>query len=493
MGRNIFFLVFLIIVFFPQTVPAQSGTAGNGPVYLVPVNADIDPFLVVYLKRSVVKAKDAGAPLVIFQLNTFGGRVDSALEITSLIGSITWAETVAYIPSATGGTGVSWSAGALISFSCDRIVMDSGTSMGAAAPVYQGAEGMVMAEEKVVSALRGQISALAEKNGYPQSAALAMVDQDVILYEVDTPDGIRLKTPEEISEMERISGEKVRQGKLICPEGKLLTLTAGEMEKYGISSATVNGRDSLYEALSITASHVIVQEKNRADWIVAFLSSAAVTSLLVMIGLVALYLEVTSPGFGVPGTIALICFAAVFTASTLIGNMGSLEILMFLAGVVLLLIEIFIIPGFGITGITGIVLILLSLVLSRQNFVIPRFTWQWDLFKQNLLYLTLSLAGALTLIGILMISLPHSRLFSRLVLKSGNSPSDGAEAASGRPVSPGQVGDRGKAMTDLRPVGKGNFSGVILIVQTDGDYIDKGSEIEIIRKEGLKLVVQGVQ
>ena len=491
MLRKIIFLSLLVLILSSSILIAQEESVPDGPVYVIPINEDIDQFLVVFLKRSIVKAKEAKSPMIIFQLNTFGGRVDSALEITSLIGSVSWAETVAYIPSSTGGTGVSWSAGALISFSCDRIYMDAGTSIGAAAPVYQSAEGMVMAEEKVVSAVRGQMAALAEKNGYSQSIALAMVDDDIELYEVETEEGIRLLTPDEIAEIERVTGEAPVKGKLVSPKEKLLTLTAGEMEKYGVSSATVSGKESLYEELSISGSTVVVLEKTNSDWLVAFMSSAAVTSLLVMVGIVALYLEVTSPGFGIPGTIALICFAIVFSASTLIGNLGSLELLLFLAGVVLLLVEIFIIPGFGITGISGIVLILLALVLARQDFVIPEFVWQWDLFKKNLLYVSLSLIGALALIGVLMISLPHSKLFNRLVLKPAEKKSpETSDKSIVINKSENRIGEKAIALTDLRPVGKADFSDNVLIVQTDGEYIDKGSKIIVIRKEGLRLVVK---
>lgn len=493
MLKRVVVLCISVFIFTTSMITAQEQSFSTGPVYVIPVNEEIDQFLVVFLKRSIVKAREAKSPLIIFQLNTFGGRVDSALEITSLIGSVSWAETVAYIPSSSGGTGVSWSAGALISFSCDSIYMDAGTSIGAAAPVYQSAEGMVMAEEKTVSAVRGQMAALAEKNGYSRSIALAMVDSDVELFEVETDEGLRLLTPDEISEIERISGEKPVQGKLISPVEKLLTLTAGEMEKYGVSSATVSGQENLYETLNITGSSVIVLEKNQADWLVAFLSSAAVTSLLVMIGMVALYLEVTSPGFGIPGTLALICFAVVFSASTLIGNLGSLELLLFLVGVVLLLVEIFIIPGFGVTGISGIILILLALVLSRQDFVVPEFVWQWDLFKKNLLFVSLSLVGSLALIGILMISLPHSRLFSRLVLSDsggkGSVPGDLESLGQKNEIS---IGEKAVALTDLRPVGKAEFGSTVLVVQTDGEYIDKGSEVVVIRKEGLRLVVRRV-
>lgn len=489
MFRRLIFLTFLFAILSTHTAAAPPERDYDAPVFIIPVNEEITPFLMVFIKRSILKAQEAEASMIIFELNTFGGRVDSALEITSLIGSVQWAETIAYIPSGAGGTGVSWSAGALISFSCDSIYMDSGTSIGAAAPVYQSPEGMVMAEEKVVSAVRGQMAALAEKNGYSPSIALAMVDADIELYEVETEEGMRLLTPDEIAGIERNSGTKPVQGKQVSAAGKLLTLTAGEMEKYGVSSATVTGRADLHKILSIDSRTLVILEKTNADWIIAFLSSAAVASLLVMVGMVALYMEITSPGFGVPGTVALICFALVFASSTLIGNLGSLELILFMLGVVLLLIEIFIIPGFGVTGISGIILILLSLVLTRQNFIIPEFTWQWDLFRKNLLIVSISLVGALALIGVLMVLLPHSHLFGRLVLK--NEPTlPAAEGAENEIEDKVRPGARAVALTDLRPVGKADFDGKVLIVQTEGEYIEKDSQVIVLRKEGLRLVVK---
>lgn len=347
-----------------------------------------------------------------------------------------------------------------------------------------------MAEEKVVSALRGQMAALAEKNGYPSSVALAMVDDDVVLYEVETGEGMRLMTPEEIGELERINKVKPVQGRQISAADKLLTLTAGEMERYGISSATVNDMDNLFEVLKIDEESVFTIEKETTDWMVAFLSSAAVTSVLIMLAMVALYMEVSTPGFGVPGTMALICFSVVFATSMLMGNLSSLELLLFLTGIIFLLVEIFLIPGFGITGVTGIILILFSLVFSRQSFVIPEFTWQWDLFKRNLLSVSLSLFGGVILIGILMRTLPQSKLFIRLILK--NSPNKSNEESHIVPEQPvvNPKGEKGVACTDLRPVGKADFKGEVIIVQTDGEYIESGSEVTVIRKEGLRLVVK---
>ena len=495
MRRNPFIAACLALILLAPVLTAQTESLPEGSVYIIPINEEITPFLSVYLKRSLLKAKSAGASYVIFELNTFGGRVDSALEIAALIASADWGRTIAYIPSGGGGTGVSWSAGALISFACDAIYMDAGTSIGAAAPVYQSAEGMVMAEEKVVSAVRGQMAALAEKNGYPVAIALAMVDPDIILVEYVTEDGVRLISSEDLKAIQTETGRDDLGGKTVSPEGKLLTLTAGEMERYGVSSAIVSGRESLLENLKLEDSETVVLEKTRADWIVAFFSSAAVASLLMMVGLVALYLEVTSPGFGVPGTIALICFGLVFASSVLIGNMGSLELLLFLAGAILLLIEIFIIPGFGITGISGIILMLVALVLSRQDFIFPDFDWQWNIFRRNLFYVSLSLVGAMSMIAMLMTLLPHSRLFGRMVLKTSSPGMNRTDTSASDPQVYELIGDvapgaTSTAMTDLRPVGKAMFDGKEYIVRTEGDYIEKNETIVVLRKEGMNLVVR---
>lgn len=138
----------------------------------------------------------------------------------------------------------------------------------------------------------------------------------------------------------------------------LYPLRFGEMEKYAVSSGTVRNEGHLFEWLSLGEAEIIRVEQTRSDWLLALLSSGAATSFFIMIGFVALYMEVTSPGFGVPGTVALICFAVVFSLSVMMVNLG-------------------------------------SLVLVRQDFVFPEFDWQRELFMTNLLYVSVSLAGAM--------------------------------------------------------------------------------------------------
>jgi membrane-bound serine protease (ClpP class) len=444
----------------------------------------------VLLRRGIEEAKKAKASSIVFAIDTFGGRVDSALQITTLIGSADPIPTVAYVPSTPAGTGVSWSAGALISFACDRIYMAPGTSMGAAAPVYATTEGMQAAPEKTVSALRAQMAALAEKNGYPPGVALAMVDPDVELREVYLDGELVVATDSDMPEVRRRAaneGRRLEEGRVISPKGKLLTLTAGEAERYGVSTRTVA---SLEELASLLGGGQVYQlSSNLADRIVSALTGPAVTVLLVLIGLVALYLEISTPGFGVPGTIAIICFATIFGASALLGTVGSLELILFLVGVVLLVVEIFLIPGFGVVGISGIVLMVLALVLSQQPFAWPRSSWQWDLALRNLRNIGLGFVGSLVAVFLLLRFFPALNPLRRLILGSSEQASEGY-AVQGREETARLVGKKGRAVTDLRPAGKAEFDGEVLAVESDGEYVEAGSPVEVVEAAGNRILVR---
>lgn len=461
-------------------------------LYVIPVQGEIDRSLVVFLRRSINNAKDQNADIIVFDINTFGGRVDSALQIATLIGAGEDVLTVAYVTTGPESIGVSWSAGALISFSCNRIYMAPGTSIGAAAPVYMTQEGTEQASEKVVSAIRAQMAALAEKNGYPVDIARAMVDEDIKLQEVYLDNELLVITDEELADIERKakeSGQKVEVGKVISPSGKLLTLTAKEMERYGVSSGTVSNLKDLFISLRLEDPEVTGLEESVADRVVGALTGSLFTSLLIMAGMVALFMELTSPGFGVPGTIAIICFAVVFASYALLGTVGSLELIMFILGLVLLILEIFVIPGFGVAGISGIVLIIASLVFSMQGFVWPDYDWQWNLFRKNLLTVSTSVVASFIAFGILAYFLPQGKLFSRLTLKATQSVELGFTVQA-QEEGAQILGKRGKAITTLRPSGKAEIDGEEFVVETDGEFIEPGDSVEVIEISGNRIVVR---
>jgi membrane-bound serine protease (ClpP class) len=487
------FLLFVLTVLVLIGVsPASADQNGSNTIYVIPIQGEIDRSLVVFIRRSIERAEDADADLLLFDIDTFGGRVDSALQIATLIGSAEIKESIAYITTGPESTGVSWSAGALISFSTNRIFMSPGTSLGAAAPVLMGAEGPEAASEKVVSALRAQMAALAEKNGYPTSIARAMVDEDIELREVYIDGELRVLTSEEIQDAHREakkSGLTVEEGKLVSPSGKLLTLTAMEMEKYGVSSGTFPRRTELFTFLGMEEALVVDVGESPADRAVGVLTGSAFTSILIIMGLVALFIEITSPGFGVPGTIAIVCFAIVFASYALLGTVGSLELIIFVLGLVLLILEIFVIPGFGVAGISGIALIVASLVLSMQGFVLPDFEWQRELFRRNILVVSLSTVSSIIIFGILAYSLPQMKLFNRLTLKASQTAEEGFTVQS-RDEENRFLGKRGVATTTLRPAGKAEFDGEPYYVETEGEFVETGQQVEIIEVSGNRMIVR---
>ncbi|MFW5843771.1 MAG: NfeD family protein [Spirochaetota bacterium] len=488
--------LFLLLVVSPGGPAQESPGPEKEPnqavsTFVVPIHGNIEPPLVAFLQRSVEEAKAAGVETIVFDVDTFGGRVDSALQITTLIGSLDDIRTVAYVTLSPEGSGVSWSAGALISFAADAIYMAPGTSMGSAAPVIAapGSEPEA-ASEKTVSAVRTQMAALAEKNGHPKGVALAMVDTAVELVEISRNGVIDTITRAEldaISEEER-EAQGIEIGPVVSADGKLLSLTAGEMERYGVSSGTVSDYEGLYELLGTTEREVRRLEPDSADDLVAFLTSGAVTSLLVLVGLVALFLEVTSPGFGIPGAVALVAFATLFTANSLLGRVGSVELLLFVVGVVLLVLELFVIPGFGVAGISGFVAIGVSLVLSLQTFVVPSVPGEWQQFHRNLLIVGINAVVALVGFFALANALGRSRLFRNLTLFSTQEATAGFTAQDVDSAAR-LVGREGTAVTTLRPVGKGRFDDEILVVETQGEYLTAGEGIRIIAADGNRVVV----
>ncbi len=494
--KTIYFcLILSLLLLFPAIRNTAPQTEQDpAAVYIIPIHGDIEPSLVVFLRRSIEKARTDGARFIIFDIDTFGGRVDSALQITTLIGALEDVTTIAFVNLSPEGTGVSWSAGALISFACNKIYMAPGTSIGAAAPVYQSPEGgMEMAPEKTVSAVRTQMAAIAEKNGYPTGVALAMVDNETVLIEAYKDRKLLVVTEEEFGELQRTAEEDVavERGKTVSAAGKLLSLTAGQMEEYGISSGTYSNSAALIRSLGAEPADTVRLEMNAADEAVALLTSTGVSSLLILAGLIALFMEITSPGFGIPGTVAILAFAVIFISNFLLGAVGSLELLLFILGVGMLVVEIFIIPGFGAAGISGMILIGLSLILSMQDFIIPEFEWEWQVFHKNILMVTANIVGAFILFLILASLFKRVSFFRRLTLEASQLSTEGYTVQDNS-RAPDYLGREGTAITTLRPAGKAEFGDELLTVQTDGEFVPSGSRVKIIEVNGNRYRVRKI-
>ena len=500
----------LILLFVPVVLTAQSSSSED-KVWVIPIKGDIAPSTSTFVRREARSALANGATVLIFEIDTFGGRVDSALQITSFIMSIRNAKTVAWVSVGEDSMGVSWSAGALIAFACEEIFMAPGTSMGAAAPVIAGAEGMTAAGEKTVAAVRSQMAAIAERNGHPVGLGLAMVDFDVELWEVTVEGQTQALTLTELERLERSvqrGSPRIERIDIISPQGKLLSLSAGEALRFGLIASLVDSREDLLAAIGVQGV-VTETSPSSADAIISFLTSGAVQGILILVGLVLIFLELQTPGFGIPGIAGVLAFVIVFGSSAMLGRVDSLEIILFLAGLALLAVEIFILPGFGIVGISGIILIGLSLVLSMQDFVIPSIDWEWQLFGRNALMVFASLVGAVFTIVIIALAGPKLKMFDRLTLKTSISgtaggPDPDSPAFSGTAASISEraledeesfaslAGKTGTSDSVLRPSGRALIDGRVYTVEADGDFIEEGTRIEVTRVRGNRIIVRRV-
>jgi membrane-bound serine protease (ClpP class) len=261
------------------------------------------------------------------------------------------------------------------------------------------------------------------------------------------------------------------------------------MERYGVSSGSPADFPELYEELGIGEERVVELAPDAADSLVSVLTGGGFTSLLILVGLVALFLEITSPGFGIPGSVAIIAFSLLFTANFMLGRVGSLELLLFMAGLVLLLLEVFIIPGFGVAGIGGLALLVISLVLSMQGFVVPEFDWQWDRLNRNVLLVLGNTVGAFLVFGLFAYLFGRTNMFSRLKL------ADTQDSSAGFTVQTNEVRDRylgktGRAVSTLRPSGSADIDDERVSVVADGEWIEAGSNIEVVRVDGNRIIVR---
>ncbi|MFW6329754.1 MAG: nodulation protein NfeD, partial [Alkalispirochaetaceae bacterium] len=209
-------LLFLLTLSLPPILYAQESA------YLLELYGPIDRFQAIQVQRAVEAAREAGTSVLVIDIDTFGGRVDSALEIANALGSADSVKTVTYVGASPEGRGVSWSAGALIALASNEIYLAPGTSIGAATPVIQGPEGEQTASEKTVSAVRGQMAALAERNGHPPAVARAMVDPAVELLSAEVEGERRLITRQELEAIESEGEREIGSTEVISEAGKLL-------------------------------------------------------------------------------------------------------------------------------------------------------------------------------------------------------------------------------------------------------------------------------
>jgi len=438
----------------------------KGDIVVVPLRGEISPSLLMFLRRAEKLAESNGSTAIIFEMNTYGGRLDSAEEISSVLNH-------AKIPTYTFINSNAGSAGALIALATPHIYMAPVSAIGAAAPVLPTGEDLPLTQrEKTISYWSALIRGTAMKNGHNPDVGEAFMNKD----------------------------KEVKIGaRVVHPKGTLLTLNAQE------ATEKINGKPLLAEGLADSVVDLIQKAglkgnivslgptgfEQLAFWI------TALAPLLLLGGIIGAWLEFKIPGASLPGIISAICFALFFLGHYLAGLAGWEVVALFILGVVLVIIEIlFFAHSTIVFGVVGIFLILASLFWAMiDRYPGETFLPTGHALAVPLLNLFLALIGAAIVITLLARYLPKTSIYRRFALVTSNPPGPslaGAprEFATALDLSPGA---EGVSLSILRPSGKARFVDQIIDVVTQGEFIPPNTSITVVRKDGMRVVVRATR
>lgn len=450
MKKTYSFLMCLVVV---MLATMMNVSAQQPKVYYYKIDDNISKPALRLTQKAVKEAEAGKFDYLMLELNTFGGELDAADKIRTLLLN-TKVPTVVFINNNAA------SAGALISIACDSIYMMPGASIGAASVVNETGEIM---PDKYQSYMRSLMRTTAQHNGRDPNIAQAMVDPDV-----------------------KIAG--------ISDSGKVLTFTSEEAAKNGFCEGVVSSREEALSHVTETPAEITEQELSAIDKIINFLVNPVVSGILIMCIVGGLYFELQAPGIGLPSVIAITAALLFFAPHYLEGLAAHWEILIFLAGLVLLMLEFFVVPGFGVTGISGIVLILVSLILTLVYNVgfkfkfNPEFDASAYVSKMTILVLVSSLAGFFIALWLGKKLILAETRFGSLALRTKMESDQGFTSQDMRNEQ--YVGKEGTAQTILRPSGKVNIDGEILDATVEHGYVEAGEKVKVTRFENAQLFVR---
>ncbi len=470
-------------VFLLLPASFQARENNDAPIYVIEVSGTVDPGMSAYIKRAQREITQAPYRLVVVDVDTYGGRVDSAMEIVDTLIRFPEGKTVSFVREKA------ISAGALIALASSELVMAPGSTIGDTAPIAMGTEGPEMLGEKYQSPIRAKFRSLAERNNYPVALTEAMVTLEIVVYEITMEDGtVAYMTEAAYQDLAEDERGKIASRKTVVPEGQLLTMHDREAETYGFSRMSVPDIPAMLARMGYDDYTLVRVTPSWSEEMVRLIGSIA--PVLLMIGLAALYVEMQAPGFGFPGTIGVILLAIVFFGQYAVGLADYTEFLIILLGLVLMGVEVFVLPGFGIAGLAGAALITVGFVLALQDFVVPDpdIPWQMDILVNNIIRVLgsfiLAFLGGLLVVRFLLPRISSKNEGPFLVSDLGGAHADSEETKRIK------TGDAGIALTFLRPSGKAEINGEIFDVISDNEYIEKSTPVFVSQIRGNWIVVQ---
>ncbi len=507
----------------PASLPAEvTSSSRPAPHYtkaaVIPIDSEITDVTLTSLRRRLAQSAKDGADLVVLEMDTPGGMVTSALKICDTIKderrhTVAWVHTKAY------------SAGAIISIACREIVMSPRSTTGLAMPIMMGTEGVTAVPEalkpKAYGPMMEEVRDSARRNGYSVLMCEAMVLPEREIFwvqngqtgekrfvtrsERDRLFGISSTQPgaasQPIDATSRSDWQYITSTPLI-PEvkqpvisyGELLTMSQDEAISYGFARPTMVSTVAQLQELYGLSAPPLRLESNWSEDLVAWLTSPIVRGILLMVALLAGYIELNHPGVILPGVVAAVFLALFLGAPYLTGLANVWDILLVVVGLLLIALEIFVIPGFGAAGIAGVVLLLVGLVASfvptewpGGPFHWPTSQYAWTSLRNGMLSVSLSLAAALA--GMVILSRHFRRMpyLNRLASANPQPQEVSLEDWFGGLPAAGEVG---VSIGALRPAGKARFGGKVVDVVAESDFIEAGQAVQVIERVGNRVVVR---
>ena len=435
----------------------------KGDVAVVALRGEVAPSLLAFLRRAVKTAESNEASAIIFDMNTYGGRLDTAAGIVNALNQ-TRIPTYTFIDTNAG------SAGALIAIATQHIYMTPVSAIGAAAPILPTGEDLpATAKEKTISYWSALIRGSAIKNGHNPDIAEAFMNRD----------------------------KEVKIGdRVIHPNGAVLTLNAQEATeringKLLLAEGVADSIADLTKKAGLTGNVVMIEPtgfEQIAFWI------TALAPLLLLLGILGAYLEFKIPGVTWPGIISAVCFALFFLGHYLAGLAGWEVVALFILGMVLVLIEILFFAHTTIVfGVVGVFLMLASLLWTMvDRYPGQNFFPTGKMLAMPLLNMFIAIVGAFIVIALLARYLPRTSIYRQFALMDSNPPGPSLagvprQFATALALTPGM---QGTAVTVLRPSGKARFADHVVDVVTEGEFISPQTPVTVVQTDGMRVVVK---
>ena len=474
---------------------ARKNDAGKGPprsAVIIPLHEDINPLSGVLLKRKFAEAVDSEVDVIILDIHSPGGFTTTSFELMDMILDAKNVETVAFIEKdAISGA-------ALVSIACDKIIMLPGARMGDAGEIVMGKNGeWRFTEAKSRSVVAQKARDAAEATGRPLSLAEKMTDKDMIVFEAThkTDGRVRYFSDKEWVSMK--DSDEWNKGKPIREAGAemFFTVNGRRAVELGVADQTIESREELANVLNVR-SPIPVKERSWVDTLIVILNSGPVTFLLLVIGMVALVMELGAPGMGIGGLLSILCFGLFFWSRFLGGTSGWFEVVLFVIGLCFIAAELFVIPGFGVAGVSGLLLTLGSLVMASRRVLMPTSGEDLSSLGMDALIVVGAFLGFLVSLIFLANYIGQIPGLSRLTLKPQVAMNGPAPDVNSDDLLPGwqrvSVGDVGETISPLRPSGKMQFGDHMVDVVTEGDFVDPGVSVKVIGKQGARVIVRPV-